>query len=84
MSPHYRATEMVHLPASYLTLAEAAAVLGLSASTLRQQARRGTLRAVLVGKTYVVDRAELDRYRDEHQRPAAITESEERLLDGNR
>jgi excisionase family DNA binding protein len=50
-----------------LTLAEAAARLGLSPSTLRHQAQAGRLRATLVGKTYVVSVREVERYRDEHQ-----------------
>lgn len=50
----------------YLTLAEAGARLGVSASTLRQQARKGTLRALLVGKTYIVDDVEVERYRAHH------------------
>ena len=49
----------------YLTLAEAGARLGLSASTLRSQVRNGRLRAELVGKTWVVAERELERYRAE-------------------
>ncbi len=48
-----------------LTLAEAAARLGLSASTLRHQVHVGRLRARLIGKTYVVTERELVRYRAE-------------------
>ncbi len=46
-----------------LTLAEAAASLGLAASTLRHQVQAGRLRARLIGKTYVVTERELARYR---------------------
>ncbi len=46
-----------------LTLAEAAARLGLAASTLRHQVQAGRLRARLIGKTYVVTERELERYR---------------------
>ncbi len=46
-----------------LTLAEAGDRLGLSASTLRNQVKRGRLRATLVGKTWVVTERELERYR---------------------
>lgn len=46
-----------------LTLAEAAAGLGLSPSTLRHQIANGKLRATLFGKTYVVTPAEVERYR---------------------
>jgi excisionase family DNA binding protein len=48
-----------------LTLAEAAARLGLAASTLRHQVQAGRLRARLVGKTYVVTTREVERYRAE-------------------
>jgi excisionase family DNA binding protein len=49
-----------------LTLTEAAARLGLAASTLRHQAQAGRLRATLFGKTYVVSEREVERYRREH------------------
>ena len=49
-----------------LTLTEAAARLGLAASTLRHQVQAGRLRARLVGKTYVVTAREVERYRREH------------------
>ena len=49
-----------------LTLTEAAARLGLAASTLRHQVQAGRLRATLVGKTYVITEGELARYRAEH------------------
>lgn len=49
-----------------LTLTEAAAQLGLAASTLRHQVQAGRLRARLVGKTYVVSEREVARYRREH------------------
>ena len=48
-----------------LTLAQAAAQLGVAASTLRHQVQVGRLAATLYGKTYVVSEAELDRYRRE-------------------
>ncbi len=50
-----------------LTLAEAAARLGLSASTLRHQVQSGRLRARLIGKTYVVTPREVERYRRQHR-----------------
>jgi len=46
-----------------LTLAEAAAQLGISAATLRHQVQGGRLTARLFGKTYVVSSEELERYR---------------------
>lgn len=48
-----------------LTLTEAAARLGVTASTLRQQIHNGRLRGRLVGKTWTVTERELDRYRVE-------------------
>jgi len=48
-----------------LTLAQAAEQLGLSPTTLRNQVLAGKLRAELVGKTYVVTPAEVERYRAE-------------------
>lgn len=46
-----------------LTLTQAAARLGLAASTLRVQVHRRKLRARLIGKTYVVTEREIARYR---------------------
>ena len=46
-----------------LTLTEAAALLGVAASTLRHQIRNGKMRARLVGKTWVVTEREVERYR---------------------
>jgi excisionase family DNA binding protein len=46
-----------------LTLTEAAAELGLSASTLRHQVQLGRMQARLFGKTYVVTEREVSRYR---------------------
>lgn len=48
-----------------LTLTEAAALLGVAASTLRHQIQRGKLRGRLVGKTWTVSRREVERYRVE-------------------
>lgn len=48
-----------------LTLAQAAALLGRSPTTLRNQVLKGRLRARLVGKTYVVTPREVERYRRE-------------------
>ena len=49
-----------------LTLTEAAAQLGLAASTLRHQVQAGRLRARLMGSTYVVTAREVERYRREN------------------
>jgi excisionase family DNA binding protein len=48
-----------------LTLTEAAARLGVAASTLRVQVHRGKLRGRLVGKTWTVTEREVERYRAE-------------------
>lgn len=48
-----------------LTLAEAARYLRLAPATLRRQVNNGRLDAKLVGKTYVVMRSEVERYRAE-------------------
>lgn len=45
-----------------LTLAEAAPLVGLSATSLRLYAERGTLRATKVGKTWVVTEREVARF----------------------
>lgn len=46
-----------------LTLAQAAAELGISAATLRHQVQLGRMQARLFGKTYVITTDELERYR---------------------
>ena len=46
-----------------LTLAKAAAELGISAATLRHQVQLGRMTARLFGKTYVITTQELARYR---------------------
>ena len=48
-----------------LTLAQAAAHLGLSPSTLRNQVKAGRLRARMVGKTWTISERECERYRTE-------------------
>jgi excisionase family DNA binding protein len=48
-----------------LTLAQAAARLGLSPSTLRNQVHAGRLKARLVGKTWTVTDGEVARYQRE-------------------
>ena len=49
-----------------ITLADAAAELGLTSSTLRRQIERGSLRARKVGPVWTISRRELERYRAEH------------------
>jgi excisionase family DNA binding protein len=48
-----------------VTLTEAAARLGVAASTLRNQIHKGRLRGRLVGKTWTVSEREVERYRAE-------------------
>ena len=52
-----------------LTLAEAAARLGVSPTTLRVQIRNGKLRARKVGRDWTVSEREVERYRRESRRP---------------
>jgi excisionase family DNA binding protein len=49
----------------WMTLAQAGSELGVSGSTLRNQINRGRLRGTLVGKTWLVYRPEIERYRAE-------------------
>lgn len=49
-----------------LTINEAAESLGLAASTLRHQVKRGRLQAHQMGTMWLVTRAEVERYRDEN------------------
>lgn len=51
-----------------MTLTEAAAILGVTTATLRQQIAHGKLRARKVGRDWSVSRREVERYRAEHQR----------------
>lgn len=51
--------------AALMTLAEAAAALGISPNTLRVQIHNGRLKGRLVGKTWTVTPREVERYRAE-------------------
>ena len=51
-----------------VTLPEAAAFLGVTAATLRQQIANGKLRARKVGRDWAVTRREVERYRVESKR----------------
>ena len=46
-----------------MTLIEAAAILGVTAATLRQQIANGKLRALKRGRDWWVTRREVERYR---------------------
>lgn len=51
-----------------MTLIEAAAILGITPDTLRQQIARGKLKARKVGRDWHVTPSEVKRYRQEHSR----------------
>lgn len=51
-----------------LTLTEAAARLGITADTLRQQIHNGSLKARKIGPMWVVSEREVERYRRENRR----------------
>ena len=51
-----------------MTLIEAAALLGVTAATLRQQIANGKLRARKVGRDWSVTAREVERYRFENRR----------------
>jgi excisionase family DNA binding protein len=50
-----------------LTLQEASERVGVSVSTLREQAQKGVLKASLRGRVWLVLASELDRYVNEHK-----------------
>ena len=51
-----------------MTLVEAAALLGVTAATLRQQIANGKLRAKKIGRDWQVTPREVERYRRESRR----------------
>jgi len=51
-----------------MTLIEAAAILGVTAATLRQQIANGKLRATKRGRDWWVTSREVERYRQESRR----------------
>jgi len=51
-----------------LTLEQAAASLGVAASTLRVQIRNGKLRGTKIGRDWTVTPREVERYRRESKR----------------
>lgn len=53
--------------AKLLTLANAAALLGVTPDTLRQQAQAGRLRAEKLGSIWTVTEEEVERYRRDHK-----------------
>lgn len=53
-----------------MTVKEAAAQLGLSPTTLRLQIAKGKLRAIKRGRDWWLTPKEVERYAQEHRRPA--------------
>ena len=53
---------------SAMTLREAAAELGISSDTLRQQIHKGKLSAQKVGRDWHLSRANIEAYRRDHLR----------------
>lgn len=53
-----------------LTLAQAAGRLGIAAATLRAQVHRDKLRAAKLGRDWLVEEAEVERYRRDSQKRA--------------
>jgi excisionase family DNA binding protein len=53
------------------TIPQASEMLGVSPQTLRLQARLGKLRAVKVGREWLVNSSEIERYRRENQKVSA-------------
>lgn len=51
-----------------MTTTEAAAILGITPHTLRQQIAKGKLVAVKHGRDFWIEPAEVERYRKEHRR----------------
>jgi excisionase family DNA binding protein len=49
-----------------LSLQQAAQRLDISPNTLAKQAKKGVLRATLIGRSYAVTASEVERYRREH------------------
>lgn len=57
------------VPSDQVTLTEAAASLGVTAATLRQQIANGKLRAVKHGRDWYVTPAAVEAYRTQSRRP---------------
>lgn len=51
-----------------MTLKEAAAIIGVTPATLRQQIAHGSLRARKIGRDWTVTPKEVERYRLENRR----------------
>lgn len=55
-----------------MTLIQAAAALGVSVSTLRTQIKLGVLKARKLGRDWIVEPREVERYAREHRRPSKV------------
>ncbi len=67
-----------------LTIKQAAERLGVAPGTLSIQARKGRLRATLVGHTYMVLASEVERYRKEHRGHKGSFQNPDHPLHGKR
>jgi hypothetical protein len=65
--------------ADILTMVEAAALCGLSAHTLSQQAEKGKLRARKVGHTWITTRRCLAAYLEQHARRKVMVQSNDEV-----
>lgn len=54
---------------SFFTTAEAAAYLGFAEDTVRRYVYRGLINAQKLGNTLIVEKSELDRYKQEKRNP---------------
>lgn len=68
LDPRPEATPAGLAPSQAVTLIEAAATLGVTPDTLRQQIANGKLQAVKHGRDWWVEPAEVERYRLENRR----------------
>jgi len=55
-----------------LTLVQAAKRLGVAPATLRAQVHRGKVNAAKVGRDWLVEEKEVERYRRESQKPKDV------------
>lgn len=65
----------------FLTLRQAAELLGITADTLRAQIHRGRLKASKVGRDWLVDQDELERYERESRRRTSSNKTHSDDLD---
>jgi excisionase family DNA binding protein len=63
-------TERRSRPSDLVSLVEAASLLGVRSASLRAQIHRGRLRAVKLGRDWLVAHRELTRYVETRKRPS--------------